>query len=197
MFADLHNTKLLNMYLRSQVSVVDSSGNVEWESQGRQPPLWPGEDHPGVLPTFNAYSATGFIKVRQMCITVSKHRQGKRKYDVIIYSFWTGNVLWYYCFTNLTILSIESIWVPVSSSLLTYLKNFRSSPFFCSLPPYQLGHMLQYNYILLINGRFFLVEVYQLGFQFHLFASWPPKSIRMARISISFICCLLHAEIEI
>ncbi|MPC35907.1 hypothetical protein E2C01_029344 [Portunus trituberculatus] len=46
------------------VSVKNGSGHVVWESQGRQPPLWPGEDHPGVLPSFNAYSAPGLVQVR-------------------------------------------------------------------------------------------------------------------------------------
>lgn len=44
------------------VNVVDEGGNVLWASQGRQPPLWPGEEHPGVLPTFNAYSASGVVQ---------------------------------------------------------------------------------------------------------------------------------------
>ncbi|XP_045112518.1 glutamate carboxypeptidase 2 homolog [Portunus trituberculatus] len=44
------------------VSVKNGSGHVVWESQGRQPPLWPGEDHPGVLPSFNAYSAPGLVQ---------------------------------------------------------------------------------------------------------------------------------------
>ncbi|XP_063864716.1 N-acetylated-alpha-linked acidic dipeptidase 2-like isoform X3 [Scylla paramamosain] len=44
------------------LSVKNGSGHVVWESQGRQTPLWPGEDHPGVLPSFNAYSARGLVQ---------------------------------------------------------------------------------------------------------------------------------------
>lgn len=44
------------------VSLVDGEGHTLWTSRGRQQPLWQGEDHPEVLPNFNAYSAPGNLQ---------------------------------------------------------------------------------------------------------------------------------------
>ncbi|XP_069960673.1 N-acetylated-alpha-linked acidic dipeptidase 2 [Cherax quadricarinatus] len=46
----------------NEVIIADGSGETVWKSEGRQPPLWPGEDDPRVLPSFNAYSAPGSIQ---------------------------------------------------------------------------------------------------------------------------------------
>ena len=47
------------------VSLIDSSGNTNFTTSGRQTPLWSKEEFsPIVQPNFNAYSASGTVQVQ-------------------------------------------------------------------------------------------------------------------------------------
>ncbi|CAL4059730.1 unnamed protein product [Meganyctiphanes norvegica] len=47
--------------VNNTISILSTDNNTLWSSEGRQPPLYPGEDDPEIFNNFNAYSAPGNV----------------------------------------------------------------------------------------------------------------------------------------